>query len=160
MVTDTDFSRVFVLRAWALMAGNSAGWLESWLEYEKDFKGMAWIDMTRDHSELPIFAVCIYLAIVFRGPGMLNGRKWELRPAVAFWNLALALGSMIGTQRTVPHLLDTIQSRGFKYTVCTHPSDWYLDGAVGLWVGLFIFSKASWLRMLYGQNIHTARAGA
>ena len=30
---------------------------------------------------------------------------------------------------------------GFQFTVCTDPQSWYLDGPVGLWVGLFIFSK-------------------
>ena len=124
------------------MAGHSfESWMESWTEYERNFVGQAWIDMTRDHAEVPIFAVSLYLAVVFRGPGLLNGRKFEIRPLVACWNLFLALGSMVGTHRTVPHLMEALNSRGLTYTICTNPAEWYLNGPVGLWVGLFIFSK-------------------
>ena len=34
-----------------------------------------------------------------------------------------------------------LSARGFRYSVCADPKEWYLDGPVGLWVGLFIFSK-------------------
>ena len=57
--------------------------LADWNEYEQNFQGQAWIDWTRDHAEIPIFSVSVYLAIVFYGPGLLDGRKFNLRTPVA-----------------------------------------------------------------------------
>jgi len=115
--------------------------LADWNEYEQNFRGQAWIDWTRDHAEIPIFSVSVYLAIVFYGPGLLDGRKFNLRTPVAVWNLLLAVFSTIGAYKTVPVLYHSLLDKGFVYTACTDPEQWYADGPVGLWVGLFIFSK-------------------
>jgi len=65
----------------------------------------------------------------------------RLRAAFAAWNLMLSVFSVIGTAHTLPTLLRHLSARGFRYSVCADPKEWYLDGPVGLWVGLFIFSK-------------------
>jgi elongation of very long chain fatty acids protein 6 len=43
--------------------------------------------------------------------------------------------------RTVPHLLNNITTLSFRETVCTSAAKAYGEGACGLWVMLFIFSK-------------------
>jgi len=117
--------------------------VNAFYEYESSYKGQVWIDIAQAHSEIPIFAVSGYLAIVFYAPAFLEAHnvKLDLRSFVILWNAFLAVFSIIGATRTVPYLIQKFYSHGFEYTVCTDPRQWYLDGPVGLWVGLFIFSK-------------------
>lgn len=67
----------------------------------------------------------------------------SLRMPWAFWNLLLSVFSMIGAYKTVPYLASTLLEKGFQYTTCHDPSDWFLseNNAVGIWVTLFIYSK-------------------
>mmetsp|Transcript_24788 Transcript_24788/g.41422 ORF Transcript_24788/g.41422 Transcript_24788/m.41422 type:complete len:314 (+) Transcript_24788:155-1096(+) len=119
-----------------------AGMLQKWFEYERTFDGQQWIDFTREHADIPIFAVAAYLIIVFYVPTVLKNReKFNLKPAFAAWNLFLAVFSAVGLTRTVPHLWNAVQEHGFKWTICTDPAEWYNNGPCGLWVGLFIYSK-------------------
>jgi len=61
---------------------------------------------------------------------------------VALWNLFLALFSIIGAIRVVPHFFYMFTFLDFKETVCTRPdAAGYGDGAAGLWVMLFTVSK-------------------
>lgn len=116
--------------------------VHDWLAYEANFKGQPWIDFTREHTEIPVFAVCTYVWIVFYVPNILKDYGgFKLRVPFAAWNLFLAVFSTIGTSRTVPFLYKSWQNDGFTSTTCKDPKDWYLDGPVGLWVALFIFSK-------------------
>jgi hypothetical protein len=43
--------------------------------------------------------------------------------------------------RTVPHLLHSIATKPFRDTICTPAEQAYGEGACGLWVMLFIYSK-------------------
>ena len=71
--------------------------IERWLEYERNFDGQTWIEFTREHAEIPIFAVAAYLFIVFYVPPVLEKReKFNLKTAFASWNLFLAVFSTIG----------------------------------------------------------------
>lgn len=117
--------------------------IDAWLVYERDFDGQVWINFAQDHAEIPVFAVCLYFAVVFWLPNVLETYKikLELRVVIILWNLALAVFSIMGMTRTVPHLFKHFQQGGFEHTVCTDPKDWYVGGPAGLWVGLFIFSK-------------------
>jgi elongation of very long chain fatty acids protein 6 len=61
---------------------------------------------------------------------------------VAVWNLFLALFSIIGAIRVVPHFFYMFTFLDFKETVCLRPdAAGYGDGAAGLWVMLFTVSK-------------------
>jgi len=61
--------------------------------------------------------------------------------ALAYWNLFLALFSIMGALRIVPHLLWFSATHTFKETVCTPPQMMNGDGASGLWCLLFTLSK-------------------
>eukprot|EP00755_Sulcionema_specki_P007443 Sspe_Gene.5579::Locus_1845_Transcript_1_1_Confidence_1.000_Length_904::g.5579::m.5579/K10203/ELOVL6; elongation of very long chain fatty acids protein 6 len=84
----------------------------------------------------------VYLVIIFQGPQFLeNVPAMKLKWTFALWNLFLSVFSFFGLFFTVPVLLQNLRDNGFKYTVCTNPKQWYLEGAAGLWVMLFIYSK-------------------
>lgn len=115
---------------------------QNFLDYEKDFAGIWWVNISRDHVEIPIIAVIMYMVFVFQMPDYMKSRNpMPLRLLWTLWNLLLSVFSCIGATRTVPVMLETLDKKGFRYTVCTDPFEWYSDGPVGLWVGLFIFSK-------------------
>jgi len=103
---------------------------------------LAW---TRDHAEVPVFFVFAYLAIIFQGPGWLKAcgiPPMKLKLPMAMWNFVLSVFSFVGLVNTVPILLDTLVSEGFKYTVCSNPFDWYLKpGHPSFYVFLFVYSK-------------------
>ncbi|KAH9151072.1 hypothetical protein AeRB84_006232 [Aphanomyces euteiches] len=74
--------------------------------------------------------------------GHCYGNSALLCRALALWNLSLALFSAYGAIRTVPFLINSIVRRGFHHSVCSDATLHYGNGPVGLWVCLFIFSKA------------------
>lgn len=110
------------------------------LEAERTFNASFSVQYTQSHLEVPIFAVALYVAMVFWVPTVLS-KPLRLNTLFAVWNLSLSLFSIVGATRVVPHLLSHLQEKGFRYTVCSHPSEWYTSGPASLWVMLFIFSK-------------------
>jgi len=123
-------------------------------KWEASFDGQAAIDWTRNHGEIPVFAVGLYLWFIFYFPKM---QEWGYLPNVlvvnkklfAGWNACLSIFSIIGASRVVPHLVHELTdvsygatfNERFLRTVCDDPNPRYRDGAVGLWVCLFIYSK-------------------
>lgn len=111
-------------------------------QFEKNFIGYPVLDFAYRHSDLPVFAVCLYLGFVFAVPDLLKNRKpFSLKWALAMWNLGLSVFSIIGCTRTVPVLYTAWRTHGIRYTCCENPENWYINGPVALWMGLFIFSK-------------------
>lgn len=97
---------------------------------------------TQQHAEIPVFAVALYLLVVFYGPLLMAKRQpIRLRALFAAWNLLLAVFSAIGMFKVVPRLLSALAEQGLTFTVCHDPHKWYADGAPGLWTTLFIYSK-------------------
>jgi len=122
--------------------------LDSIREWEASSSTDFFIKYATEHVELPIFAVAIYVVMVFYVPGILPekfGKTWMyvLRKLWALWNLLLSVFSVIGVTRTVPYLFTAVQNHGFVYTLCENPVKWWgQDGnATGLWIVLFVFSK-------------------
>jgi hypothetical protein len=119
--------------------------LEAVQKTEREWDTFAAIKYTGEHTEIPVFAVCIYLAIVFYVPDLLKDRKGlKLRGIWGYWNLLLSLFSIIGACRTVPYLMQHVNEKGFQYTTCNNASEWFLkqnNNPTGFWVTLFIYSK-------------------
>eukprot|EP00906_Rhabdomonas_costata_P009988 RCo014051 len=112
------------------------------IQYEEQFVGYPILEFAYRHSELPVFAVVLYLGFIFAGPDMLKGFKpLKLKYAFALWNLGLALFSIVGVTRTVPVLYRALQAHGLRYTCCENPLNWCGKGPVAVWIGGFIFSK-------------------
>jgi len=72
---------------------------------------------------------------------MKDKQPFDLKAALALWNLFLAVFSFVGALRTVPHLLMMLQSQGFRYSICQAATVGYGCSASGFWVFLFIYSK-------------------
>ena len=111
--------------------------------FEKSFQAGDYIAFAqKTWPTVPLALVAAYALMITVVPRVMKDRKpFELKTALALWNLLLSVFSFCGMARTVPHLLHTIATKPFRDTVCTDPEIAYGDGAAGLWVMLFIFSK-------------------
>lgn len=108
----------------------------------KNFRGTPVLEFAYRHSELPVFAVCLYLGFIFGAPDVMKTWKpFKLKWLFALWNLSLSLLSVIGMSRTVPVLITALRTHGLNYTCCENPLNWYGNGPVAFWMGTFIFSK-------------------
>eukprot|EP00299_Pterocystis_sp_00344_P011954 c5663_g1_i1.p1 GENE.c5663_g1_i1~~c5663_g1_i1.p1 ORF type:complete len:180 (+),score=29.65 c5663_g1_i1:41-541(+) len=110
------------------------------IAWQHDFKSDSLVKWVEDHAEVPIFASVIYVIFVFAVPSMLK-TPWDLRTFNTVWNLALAVFSVCGSYVCLPHLLNTLWTKGFIFTVCVNGQEWYYNGMEGLWMALFMFSK-------------------
>jgi len=87
-------------------------------------------------------ATTMYLLGVWVGPSLMETRRaLNLRGLLTVWNLFLAVFSFLGMLRTVPQLGLILKTFGFEYSVCRAAQAGYGNGASGLWVTLFVFSK-------------------
>jgi len=109
--------------------------------FEATFDAQTWTIFTREHAEIPIFAVAAYLLVVFQLPLLMGNTKMNLRGVVACWNGLLAVFSAIGFSRVAPVLYSQVLKHGFRASICTDPYHWYRIGPAGLWMTLFIYSK-------------------
>ena len=120
-----------------------AEWLRSWYtQWEADWNVHTGLHFSKDHWEVPLGAVSVYLLGIYFGRAVMDTRKaFSLTIILALWNAFLALFSFLGAVRTVPELLYNLQHTSFESTICTEPQMAWGVGATGLWVQLFIFSK-------------------
>ena len=72
---------------------------------------------------------------------MATRERFDLRNNLAMWNLFLCTFSFMGAIRTVPHLMYNLTNMSLEQTMTTVSAHDWGDGACGLWVQLFIFSK-------------------
>lgn len=120
------------------------------LAWEKDFLGARLAALCRRWWWVSYVAASLYLVFLWAGDAWMKGREpYNLKGSLAAWNLFLAVFSLIGALRTAPHLFMLLNSYGFNYTVCRAALVSYGNGATGLWVAVFIFSK-------YAELIDTA----
>jgi hypothetical protein len=112
-------------------------------EYEINWNAPdVWTFVYRIYGWLPLLASALYLVSIFVGQRIMRDRKaFDLKRALAGWNLLLALFSIIGTTRIVPHLLYGLAINHHTYFFCRNAGASYGFGAEGLWANLFIWSK-------------------
>ena len=115
-----------------------------YFRFEKEFLAESGLSFCKRHPRLPWLLCALYLALVVGGRRLMAGRPpLACTRALAAWNGALALFSLCGAARTAPHLLYNVlvAAPTLRATICARADlDWG-DGATGLWVQLFIFSK-------------------
>lgn len=114
-----------------------------YLDMEKNFQAKNYIEFARaTWPALPLAFCSVYVLMITLVPRIMKNREaFVLKRPLALWNLTLSLFSFCGMVRTVPHLLHMIANKPFRDTICGHPESAYCEGASGLWVMLFIFSK-------------------
>lgn len=112
-------------------------------DFEKGFRASKYVTLAYNTWPiLPLALVTAYALMITIVPRIMKDRKpFGLRNTLALWNLTLSLFSFCGMLRTVPHLLHNLATKSFRDTICTHPESMYGEGACGMWVMLFIFSK-------------------
>jgi len=112
------------------------------VQWELDFQGGGLCAGCRSFWWISYVAAVLYVAGLRWGQAAMEERKaWNLHVPLAAWNLFLAVFSLVGALRTVPHLLLLLSEHGFDYTVCRAGLPMYGNGPVGFWVAAFIFSK-------------------
>jgi len=110
--------------------------------FEKHYNAVAGVDFAREHPMIPIGLVIGYMAFCYFGQKYMAKREaFDLRMPLAYWNLFLSTFSFMGMARTVPHLLHNLSTMSLEENLCKDPQISFGDGACGLWVQLFIFSK-------------------
>jgi hypothetical protein len=91
---------------------------------------------------VPLIAITLYVIGVFGGQKLMESREaFDLRKALAWWNIFLSVFSTIGAIRVLPEIVYKANVFGLHELTCGHPEYLYGSGAVGLWVQLFILSK-------------------
>jgi hypothetical protein len=114
-----------------------------YLQSEMSFReGHFWTKANRTFWWLSLVASALYLIFVFVGQrAMKNKKAFDLKGLLAAWNLFLAVFSIIGTARLVPHVLYGLTVNHHSYFFCRAASEAYGQGPSGLWVNLFVWSK-------------------
>jgi elongation of very long chain fatty acids protein 6 len=119
-------------------------WLSGlYSQFELEFSTLYAVDWAAANWAVPIALCVVYLVLsLWVGPWLMAGRgKVECKNQLAVWNLLLAVFSAVGFVRTAPHLLYYAWRHGGWASVCAPAETAFGQGAVGLWVMLFIFSK-------------------
>ena len=109
-------------------------------EFEKNL-----VDFTKAHKWLEqnwtcsIKATVAYLLIIYGTRRLMRNReKFDLRRALALWNLILAVFSVVGAMRMWPVIYEIYQKHGFKGAVCYR---YYKSPIIHFWSLLFTLSK-------------------
>lgn len=118
-------------------------YLNEFIRVQNTFKGQPVVDFMTDHVDIPVVLVTLYLTLIFYVPNGIMKDRAPLNCKTFFtvWNFLLTVFSIIGSYHTVPYLVKTVYNRGFRYSACAFPDDFYFNNAVGFWVCLFILSK-------------------
>ncbi|OTF76723.1 hypothetical protein BLA29_007423 [Euroglyphus maynei] len=98
-------------------------------------------DFIENYVWLPFAISLLYFIIVVCWiPRLMRNRQpYRLNDVLSFWNLTMALFSIVGTFRLLPELIFMIQNYGLFQSIC---DDRYIDDPrYFLWMFLFQFSK-------------------
>jgi elongation of very long chain fatty acids protein 6 len=98
--------------------------------------------MMHNNYIVPTVAIVGYLLFCYFGQKiMANRTAFGLNGSLAAWNLFLALFSLWGALRMVPHTLWMMHNYTFEETICTPAYLTYGCGAAGFAVQMFCLSK-------------------
>ena len=119
-----------------------SNWNWLFFPFEKNFEPNVVLVTSKKHKCLgPAFCLA-YLLFVYYGPKYMKNRKpYDLKKALQYWNLFMAIISTWGMLRVLPHLLLYVSTVGFKASFCIPPRSGFGHGALGFWSTVFIYSK-------------------
>ena len=108
----------------------------------KNFNSYNSVQFAKNHINVPIIIVCIYLILIVIGKKYMEYRKpFKLKKILIFWNGLLSIFSFMGMISTTPKLINLLYTTNFSKTICTPCKDSWAKGLCGFWVTLFIYSK-------------------
>lgn len=101
--------------------GRIAASLNQQFEFFENFDFRDKKDWMKENWTLCLWLIGAYLCAIFLGQAMLrNSRPFVLRKALTFWNVGLAVFSIMATVRTLPELITILrQPSGFHHSVCS-----------------------------------------
>lgn len=111
--------------------------------WEEHFQSRPFVEFaTLTWPWLPVSMIVLYMGFILMGTHLMSNRQpFSLQKSIALWNLMLTFFSFGGMTRTVPHLVSLLSTTSFQYTLCMDPHLFIVDGVVGMWQMLFVFSK-------------------
>eukprot|EP00922_Rhytidocystis_sp_ex-Travisia-forbesii_P015078 GHVS01022531.1.p1 GENE.GHVS01022531.1~~GHVS01022531.1.p1 ORF type:complete len:460 (-),score=71.69 GHVS01022531.1:60-1439(-) len=110
--------------------------------FETNFHAGRTMVFNRSYYGIGFVSVVLYLLFIYFGTKIMKNRKpFDLQKPLKYWNLCLAIFSLVGTLRVVPHVVYVLKRFGFVTTLCSPPVYFYGHGAAGLWILLFTYSK-------------------
>lgn len=87
-------------------------------QWENEFNAWALGNFAERYMHVAFLIAAGYLAFLVLGQKFMAGReKFQLRGFMQLWNLLLSVFSFFGFIRTAPHLLHSITTRGFYFSV-------------------------------------------
>jgi elongation of very long chain fatty acids protein 6 len=96
-------------------------------------------EWTKNNFHLCVYTSVAYMMFVYFGLKHMKHRPpYSLRIPLTIWSAFLAVYSILGTIRTLPEMVGTIQLYGVHVSLCTTT---YAYGATGFWTILFHLSK-------------------
>ncbi|KAF8820473.1 putative integral membrane protein, GNS1/SUR4 family protein [Cardiosporidium cionae] len=109
---------------------------------ELEFVGETVTSWCRNNYWIAPAIVSVYLFLCYFCTKRMKTRSaFDLRRTLKLWNLLLAIFSIAGMIRVVPHLVYMLLTYGFEGTICLPARMTYSDGPVGLWVFIYMVSK-------------------
>lgn len=118
--------------------------LDSW---EKTWRPIWMFDFFYDHYWFPVACVALYLAGIYYGQIYFETRPaWNVKGALAAWNLCLALFSALGFTRCFPYVVHNISTYGFEATLCMDPEQSMGQSATVVWVMMFLLAKIPYVQ--------------
>ncbi len=91
----------------------------------------------RDHYELPIGLCIVYLIVIFGIKRFMRDRTpFDLRMPLFWWNVFLAVFSMLGSIYVVPNIFRVVKREGLTADMCGIESEGFNP-----WVFFFCMSK-------------------
>lgn len=114
-----------------------------YFNFEKQYNPLPILDyMASINYSIPITVVIVYLSLCYYGTNYMKSKKsFNILNQLALWNLFLAVFSIYGTIRVLPHFLYKLSNMTFEESVCDSAATYFGAGATGLSVQLFILSK-------------------
>jgi len=111
----------------------------SWEINYDPISSQAWM---KQNNWIPCVAVGLYIVGCIGGRAYFAKRDpWNMRTALALWNLFLSTFSFIGVARTLPYVIHNFSNFSWRENFCVDPERHIGSGATGLWCQLFALSK-------------------
>lgn len=110
--------------------------------FETHYDPTTALEFMKNNNYIPYVAIVIYLTAISLGQRYMRNREpFQCKNQLAAWNLFLCLFAVMGTLRTLPHIIYNMYTMTFRDIMCVPPAETFGVGSTGLWVQMFVLSK-------------------
>lgn len=118
-----------------------SSYINAFLEYQENFDHKPVLTFMREHDEVLVLFIVLYLTLVFYVPELIKEPFTFLYWPMTMWNFFLGTFSVLGTYFIAAGFVKLTWQNGFFWSICTDPAKSHVDGTLGFWLMLFILSK-------------------